>query len=76
MNCRVCKTPIESFMSFGKMPIANGFLSREHFAREYFFEMKVASCTKCGMFQLIEQPDREKMFNENYAKVKNLSFDI
>ena len=49
------------------MPIANGFLSREHFAREYFFEMKVASCTKCGMFQLIEQPDREKMFNENYA---------
>ncbi len=67
MNCRICETSIEAFMSFGKMPIANGFLSQEYFGREYFFEMKVASCTKCGMFQLIDQPDREKMFNEHYA---------
>ncbi len=66
-NCLICNKPVEAFMSFGKMPIANGFLAKDQFSEEYFFEMKVASCTHCGMFQLIEQPDREKMFNENYA---------
>lgn len=53
-------------MSFGKMPLANGFLSQDKFEDEYFFELKVASCSNCGMFQLVEQPDREQMFNENY----------
>lgn len=54
-------------MSFGKMPIANGFLAHEQFQDEYFYEMEVAFCPKCCMFQLINQPDREQMFNENYA---------
>lgn len=66
-NCLICGSAIEPFMSFGEMPIANGFLATDQFKYEYFFELKVASCPNCGMFQLIEQPDREKMFNKNYA---------
>lgn len=66
-KCLVCNNPIEPFMSFGKMPIANGFLSQDKFQNEYFFEMEVASCPICGMFQLVNQPNREMMFNENYA---------
>ena len=66
-NCLICGSGIESFMSFGNMPIANGFLRKEQFKEEYFFELKPAFCPNCGMFQLVEQPDREKMFNENYA---------
>lgn len=66
-KCLVCDTELVPFMSFGKMPIANGFLSKEHFQNEYFFEMEVASCPKCNMFQLLDQPKREQMFNENYA---------
>jgi methylation protein EvaC len=54
-------------MTFGKMPIANGFLNPEQFVEEYFFELKVAFCPHCKMVQLIEQPDRERMFHENYA---------
>ncbi|MEI6155293.1 MAG: methyltransferase domain-containing protein, partial [Deltaproteobacteria bacterium] len=54
-------------MSFGKMPIANGFLNKEDFENEYFFELAIGFCQKCGMVQLMEQPAREKMFNENYA---------
>lgn len=65
-KCLICEVPIEAFMSFGKMPLANGFLTQEQFSGEYFFELKTASCHNCGMFQLIEQPHREKMFNENY----------
>ncbi|MFA5779080.1 MAG: class I SAM-dependent methyltransferase [Elusimicrobiota bacterium] len=66
-KCLICSESIEPIMSFGKMPIANGFLTKEQFSKEYFFEMQVAHCPKCGMFQLTEQPEREKMFNENYA---------
>src|ERR1035437_1813415 len=66
-TCLICGNPIEPFMSFGKMPIANGFIKKDEFQDEYFFEMQVAHCTQCNMVQLIDQPEREKMFNENYA---------
>jgi len=49
------------------MPIANGFLSPAQFADEYFFELQVAFCPDCGMVQLAEQVEPEKMFHENYA---------
>ena len=66
-KCLICNRTIAPFMSFGSMPIANGFLSKEQFKDEYFFEMKVAFCSSCNMFQLINQPKPEQMFNENYA---------
>lgn len=65
--CLICERPIEPFLSFGKMPIANGFLSTEQFAEEYFFELKVAFCENCRMVQLAELVERERMFHENYA---------
>lgn len=54
-------------MSFGRMPIANGFLTAEQVADEYFFELAPAFCNKCGMFQLVEQPQPDKMFHDQYA---------
>jgi methylation protein EvaC len=66
-TCLICKHPVEPFLSFGKMPIANGFLVPEQFADEYFFELKVAFCEHCRMMQLAELVDRERMFHENYA---------
>lgn len=66
-SCRVCNSKITPFMSFGKMPIANGFLAAEQFSNEYFFELAPVFCNRCGMFQLIEQPACEKMFHQNYA---------
>lgn len=66
-NCLICQTNIDVFMDFGQQPIANGFVTNEQFNDEYFFHMQTAFCPKCTMVQLIEQPDREKMFHENYA---------
>jgi methylation protein EvaC len=66
-NCRICAAPIAPFMSFGQMPIANGFLMPEQFEDEYFFELAPAFCNSCSMVQIIEQPDAEAMFHENYA---------
>jgi methylation protein EvaC len=66
-KCLICDSQVAPFVSFGQMPIANGFLSPAEFSNEYFFELKVVFCPNCSMVQLAEQPDREKMFNENYA---------
>ena len=65
--CRVCHSSINSIFSFGKMPIANGFLNSEEFLKEYFFELAIDFCQSCKMLQLKEQPDSKKMFHENYA---------
>src|SRR5712692_7062297 len=66
-ECLICQNEIEPFISFGQMPIANGFLGPEQFPNEYFFELRVAFCPTCRMVQLLAQPDREKMFHDNYA---------
>lgn len=65
--CLICERPLEPFLSFGKMPIANGFLCADQFSDEYFFELKVAFCEHCRMVQLAELVERERMFHENYA---------
>ncbi len=66
-RCRVCDARISAFMSFGRMPIANGFLSQGEIENEYFFELAPAFCSECGMFQLVEQPNPDKMFHGQYA---------
>ena len=65
--CLICQSPVEAFISFGKMPLGNGFLSREQFQGEYFFDLDVGFCRRCGMVQLLQQPERERMFHEQYA---------
>ena len=66
-KCFISSHTLKPFMSFGPMPIANGFLSEDQFENEYFYEMEVAFCEHCNMFQLVNQPEPEQMFNENYA---------
>ena len=66
-TCYICKNEAQTFMTFGPMPIANGFLTEGLFKDEYFFEMDVAFCNHCKMFQLVNQPEPDQMFNENYA---------
>jgi len=65
--CLICQTPIEPFINFGRMPIANGFLTPEQFANEPFCQLPVAFCAQCKMVQLTELVDPDKMFHENYA---------
>jgi len=67
MKCRICDHEIAPFMSFGQMPIANGFLLPEQYDDEYFFELKPAFCEQCYSFQIEDQPDPELMFHDQYA---------
>ena len=36
MNCKITNSTINPFMSFGRMPIANGFLKKNDFQKEFF----------------------------------------
>ena len=48
------------------MPLANGFLTPDQFADEYFFNLSAARCPRCTLVQLVDQPPRERMFNDRY----------
>jgi len=66
MKCKITNKIIKPFMSFGKMPLANGFLKKEDFAKEFFFNLEVGFSEELSLFQLNEFPNPEKMFNKNY----------
>tara|TARA_B100001964_G_C14157548_1_gene565045 strand:- start:86 stop:1303 length:1218 start_codon:yes stop_codon:yes gene_type:complete len=66
-KCLICESEYQPFVDFGDMPIANAFATKEELVNEYTFTMQVGFCESCHMVQLIEQPDREKMFHGNYA---------
>ena len=66
MKCKITSSEMSPFMSFGKMPIANGFLQKENFKNEFFFDLEVGFSEKICLFQLKDHPTPEQMFNENY----------
>ena len=66
MICKISGKKIKPFMSFGKMPIANGFLKKKDFNKEFFFNMEVGFSEKCSLFQLMDHPTPYQMFNKKY----------
>ena len=66
MICKITKKKIKPFMSFGKMPIANGFLNKKDFEKEFFFKMEVGFSKDVSLFQLNDHPNPKLMFNKNY----------
>ena len=37
MNCKITGKKIKPFMTFGRMPIAKGFLKKNDFKKKFFF---------------------------------------
>ena len=66
MICKITKQKLKPFMSFGKMPIANGFIDKKNFNKEFFFNLEVGFSKKISLFQLNEHPKPSQMFNKNY----------
>ncbi len=66
MRCKVTNKIIKPFMSFGQMPLANGFLKKENFSKEFFFNLEVGFSEEISLFQLNKFPNPKKMFNKNY----------
>ncbi len=66
MICKITGKKIKSFMSFGKMPIANGFLTKKNFKKEFYFKMEVGFSQNISLFQLNDHPAPKQMFNKEY----------
>jgi hypothetical protein len=66
MKCKITGDDISPFMSFGKMPLANGFIEEKNFSEEFFYEMEVGFSKKLSLFQLNDFPSPKKMFNKEY----------
>ena len=66
-DCLVCASDMSPFISFGKMPVANGFLMPEEYKEEFFFDLQVGLCPSCSMVQLTELVAPDQLFHENYA---------
>lgn len=66
MKCKFCEGKITPFMSFGQMPMANGFLKKEDFKKEFFFKLEVGFCKKDFLFQVNEHPRSPHIFNNKY----------
>ena len=65
-ECLICESQYQPFLSFGRMPLANGFLNRDEFKDEFFHELSVGFCSTCTMVQLAQLVDRERMFHAQY----------
>ena len=66
MNCKITNKKIKPFMSFGQMPIANGFLKKDYFKKEFLFNMEVGFSKEISLFQLNDHPKPKLMFNKDY----------
>ena len=66
MKCKITNSELTPFMSFGKMPAANGFLKKEHFSSEFFYEMEVGFSSKISLLQLNDHSNPINVHNENY----------
>ena len=73
MKCKVTNKVIKPFMSFGKMPMANGFLKKENFKREFFYNLEVGFNKENFLFQVNDHPKPPKIFNNYYPFFTNRS---
>ena len=64
-KCKICNNKTRAIISFGKMPIANGFVKKPS-SKEFVFTLKVVFCPVCYMIQLGETVPPKKMFHEHY----------
>ena len=73
MRCKISNIKIKPFMSFGKMPMANGFLYKKNFKKEFFYNLEVGFNSKNFLFQVNDHPESPKIFNNYYPFFTNKS---
>lgn len=58
---------LQPVIDFGKMPIANAFLTPDQFNDEYFYQMVVGFDPETQAIGLVHRVPPEKMFHDHYA---------
>ncbi len=76
MKCKITGDKLSPFMSFGKMPSANGFLDENNFDKEFFYEMEVGFSNKVSLLQLNEFSNPVKVHNDRYPFYTSSSINM
>ena len=76
MKCKITGDKLSPFMSFGKMPSANGFLDKKDFDSEFFYEMEIGFSEKVSLLQLNEFSNPVKVHNERYPFYTSSSLNM
>ncbi|MDP3062962.1 MAG: class I SAM-dependent methyltransferase [Chloroflexota bacterium] len=65
-SCRTCHGHnLQCFLSLGRQPLANSFLSKEALAKpEPFYPLDVYFCSDCGLVQLVDVVSPEVLFRD------------
>lgn len=67
MQCRLCNTEnIREFLDLGQQPLAIKYPTKEEFATEEFYPLKMYFCPSCKSVQLDTNISRETMFEDYY----------
>ena len=66
-TCRLSGSPLDLVLDLGQQPLGNGFLLPAQYGGEYFFSLQCGFSEDSRLFQLIEQPEPEMMFHQDYA---------
>ena len=73
MRCKVQGIKIKTFMSFGKMPMANFFLKKKDFKNEFYYNLEVGFNPKNYLLQVNDHPKSNNLFNNKYPFYTNKS---
>ena len=61
MKCKFSGKTISPFMSFGKMPMANAFLTKDQFKNEFFYNLEIGFSENYYLLQVNDHPLSKKM---------------
>ena len=54
-SCRICRAKnLKTFLEFGNMPLAGGFIKKEDLSKEKTFPLTVVFCETCKETQILE----------------------
>ena len=64
-SCRICGAPIEDFLAFGNMPLANELVDDRVAAEQQDrFPLTLAFCPRCSLVQLRETVAAQRLFRD------------
>jgi methylation protein EvaC len=74
MKCKITNKKMRPIMSFGQMPLANGFIEKKDFKKEFFYKMEIGWSDELSLLQLNDFPSPKKMFNN--LSIANMNFEM
>ena len=64
-SCRICgEKNLKTFLKFGNMPLAGGFIKKEDLPKEKTFPLTVAFCERCKETQILETISSKILFKD------------